>query len=279
MTINETMAKWGLDWSVRKEAIQTISGIEVPGAYAIVREDTQTAFHKPMMDSYHPYQNQELFELLDKVSGSTGLNVVRGGMFKNGARVYVQLKSDDLILAGDKIEGYLTGINSYDGSTSLAFGPSNLTISCQNSFFAAFKEMKTKIRHTKNMSIKVDDVCRYLMQVKNEEQTIFADITKMSEFRVSESNIDAVLRKLFDIERGVDIKDEDAIGTRKRNLMSQFAVDLNGEIAQKGDNLWGLFSGVTKYTTHSLKNSMETKMYGAVGKKEQLIFNDLVALV
>ena len=279
MTINETMAKWGLDWSVRKEAIQTISGIEVPGAYAIVREDTQTAFHKPMMDTYQPFQNLELFELLDKVSGSTGLNIANAGSFKEGARVFVQLKSEDLILAGDKIEGYLTGVNSYDGSTSLAFGPSNITISCMNSFFAAFKEMNTKIRHTKNMSIKVDEVINYLLQVKQAEQIIFDDIKHLSEIRMTENNVDAVLRKLFDIERGVDIKDEDAIGTRKRNLMSQFAVDLNGEIAQKGDNLWGLFSGVTKYTTHSLKNSMETKMYGAVGKKEQLIFNDLVALV
>ena len=257
MNIQETMEKLGLNWSVRKEPIQTVSGIEVPGAYAIVREDTNQAFHKPMMDSYHPYQNQELFELLDKVSGSTGLNVVRGGMFKNGARVYVQLKSDDLILAGDKIEGYLTGINSYDGSTSLAFGPSNLTISCQNSFFAAFKEMKTKIRHTKNMGIKVDEVCMYLMQVKQAEQIIFEDIKRLSEVRVSDSNIDSVLRRLFEIEKGVDLKDQEAISTAKRNKMTQFSVDLQGEIYQKGDNLWGLFSGVTKYTTHSIRNSME----------------------
>ena len=66
MNIQETMAKLGLDWSVRKEEIQTISGIPVDGAYAIVREDTNKAFHKPMMESYQPFQNLELFELLDK---------------------------------------------------------------------------------------------------------------------------------------------------------------------------------------------------------------------
>ena len=279
MNIQETMAKWGLDWSVRKEEIQTVSGIPVEGAFAIVREDTNTAFSKPMMDSYQPYQNQELFELLDKVSGHTGLNVAKAGMFKGGARTYVQLKSEDLILGGDKIEGYLTGINSYDGSTSLAFGPSNITISCMNSFYAAFREMNTKIRHTKNMSIKVDEVINYLLQVKQQEQVMFNDIRKMSEFKVSDSNVDTVLRKLFDIAHNIDLKDEDQISTRKRNQMVQFGVDLQGEMQQKGDNLWGLFSGVTKYTTHSLTNSLETKMYGAVGRKEQTIFSDLVDLI
>ena len=279
MNIQETMAKLGLDWSVRKEEIQTISGIPVDGAYAIVREDTNKAFHKPMMESYQPFQNLELFELLDKVSGSTGLNIANAGSFKEGARVFVQLKSEDLILAGDKIEGYLTGVNSYDGSTSLAFGPSNITISCMNSFFAAFKEMNTKIRHTKNMSIKVDEVINYLLQVKQAEQIIFDDIKHLSELRISESNVDAVLRKLFDIEKGINLKDEDAISPRKRNQLTQFGVDLQGEINQKGDNLWGLFSGVTKYTTHSLKNSTESKMYGAIGKKEKEIFRDLVELV
>jgi hypothetical protein len=39
-------------------------------------------------------------------------------------------------------------------------------------------------------------------------------------------------------------------------------MDMKGELDQKGDNLWGLFSGVTKYTTHSLSkgDNSENKM-------------------
>jgi hypothetical protein len=56
---------------------------------------------------------------------------------------------------------------------------------------------------------------------------------------------------------------------------------LNGELQEKGDNLWGLFSGVTKYTTHSLSKSdnTEKKMFGVYGNREREIFNDLVELV
>jgi hypothetical protein len=54
-----------------------------------------------------------------------------------------------------------------------------------------------------------------------------------------------------------------------------------GVINQKGDNMWGLFSGVTKYTTHSYSkgDNTETKMFGGVGNREREIFTKLVELV
>jgi hypothetical protein len=79
----------------------------------------------------------------------------------------------------------------------------------------------------------------------------------------------------------VDLKDEEALPSVTRNKISRFYVDLNGELQQKGDNLWGLFSGVTKYTTHSLTkdDNTEAKMFGVYGKREQGIFNEMVELV
>jgi hypothetical protein len=52
-------------------------------------------------------------------------------------------------------------------------------------------------------------------------------------------------------------------------------------LQQKGDNMWGLFSGVTKYTTHSLSkgDNTEAKMFDIYGDREKKIFSDLVELV
>ena len=278
--INEILDKANLNWGVRSEALTTESGIILDGYRALVRDDNNTAL-SVMSDSYEPFQNYDLVELLDKVSNKTGLEVAKGGSFKDGARVYIQLKSDNLKLGDDRIEGYLTGINSFDGSTSLAFGPSNITISCMNSFFAAFREMNTKIRHTKNMMIKVDEVCRSLEGALVEEKKMFDNIVQLSEIRYDDLMKDNVIRKLFDIKKDVDLKDLDSIHTTTRNKINKFYVDLNGELQQKGDNLWGLFSGVTKYTTHSMgkKDSLETKMMGIYGKREREIFNDMLELV
>jgi phage/plasmid-like protein (TIGR03299 family) len=276
----EILNTTGLNWKVKQEGLVTASGVPVDGHTALVREDNN-AILSVMSDGYYPYQNHELIELLDKVSNQTGLEVVKGGEFKNGRRVYVQLKSADLRLGNDKIEGYLTGINSFDGSTSLAFGPSNITISCMNTFFAAFKQMETKIRHTKNMVIKVDEFCRSLENILDDEQQMFRNIEKLSESRFTNKIKDEVIRSLFNIKHDVDLKDEEQTSTQLKNKLSRFYIDLNGELQGKGDNLWGLFSGVTKYTTHSLSkgDNTEAKMFDVYGQREKQIFRNLVELV
>lgn len=278
--IQDVLNETGLNWTVRQETLNTESGIVVPKQMAIVREDTNTvlAVHG---DGYFPYQNHQLIELLDKVSNQIGLPIHRGGMFGDGAKVFIQLKSNDLKLGTDRVEGFITGVNSFDGSTSLAFGPSNITISCQNSFYAAFRNMDTKVRHTKNMIMRVDEICRGLEGVIREEAEMFDDIKKMSETRFSKETEEWVSKLLFNISREVNLNDAEALSTVTQNRLSRFHIDLNGELKEKGDNLWGLFSGVTKYTTHSLTkgDNSENKMFGTYGQRERHIFKELVEMV
>jgi phage/plasmid-like protein (TIGR03299 family) len=276
----EVLNQVGLNWTVRQEALTTESGIIIPNQKAIVREDTNSvlAVHG---EGYYPYQNYQLIELLDKVSQQVGLPIHRGGHFGDGKKVFIQLKSNDLKLGTDRVEGYITGVNSFDGTTSLAFGPSNITISCQNSFFAAFRNLDTKVRHTKNMVMRVDEICRGLERVIEEEAVMFEDIKKMSETRFSKETQDWVAKLLFNISKDISLNDDEALSTVTKNRLSRYYVDLNGELQEKGDNLWGLFSGVTKYTTHSLSkdDNSEAKMFGLYGQREREIFKELAELV
>lgn len=276
----EILNKANLNWNVKSEKVTTESGITLDGYSALVREDTNVPL-SVRSESYYPYQNYELVELLDRVSGLTGLSIHKGGLFGEGKKVFIQLKSNNLKIGNDRVEGYLTGINSFDGTTSLAFGPSNITISCQNKFFAAFREMQSKVRHTKNMVVKIDEICKRLEGVLDEEKIVFDNILKLSETRFDDIIKDRVTRELFGINKDIDLKDMEAISGVTRNKLSRFYVDLNGELQGKGDNLWGLFSGITKYTTHSLtkNDNTEAKMFGVYGKRELSIFNKLTELV
>jgi phage/plasmid-like protein (TIGR03299 family) len=269
-----------LNWTVRQEPVQTESGIVIPNQMAIIRNDTNVPL-SVMAGGYQPYQNHELIDLLERVSNQTGMEIKRSGSFGSGEKVFIQLKSNDLKLGDDRVEGYLTGINSFDGSTSLAFGPSNVTISCTNSFFGAFRGLNTKVRHTKNMVMRIEDICKSLESVVKEEKIMFDNIVKLSETRIGKNNVDNVIRSLFNIGKEVNLKDDEAVSTVTQNKISRFYVDLNGELQGKGDNLWGLFSGVTKYTTHSLskEDNTEKKMFGVYGNRERQIFNQLVELV
>lgn len=277
--ITELLDQTGLNWKVRTEGIQTESGIELPNI-ALVREDNNAVLGVHS-NGYVPYQNDQLLELLDRVSNQTGLPIHKGGMFGDGAKVFIQLKSNNLTLGTDRVEGFVTGINSFDGSTSLGFGPSNVTISCQNTFWGAYRSLNAKVRHTKNMVVKIDDICRDIEGVLQEEKVMFDNIVKLSETRFDDLIKDRVTKTLFNIPREVNLTDTDAVSTVTQNKLSRFYIDLNGELQEKGDNLWGLFSGITKYTTHSISkgDNTENKMFGTYGNREREIFSKLVELV
>lgn len=283
--ITQLLDQTNLNWTVKESPIFTNfqdSVLPIADKKALIREDNHAilGLHS---EGYVPFQNYEMLELLDKVSQQTGLPIHRGGLFGNGKKVFIQLQSHEFRIQNvggvwDTISGYVTGINSFDGSTSLSFGPSTKTISCQNTFFGAYKEMGTKIRHTKNMGVKIDEVCRRIEGVLVEERNNFDNIKKMSETPFEMNTLDSVIRTMFDIDRDVDLKDADKMSGVTRNKLSRFYIDLNGELREKGNNVWGLMSGVTKYTTHSVikGDNSEKKMFGSTGNRERKIFSDLV---
>lgn len=279
--IETLLTETKLNWRVRTEGVQTESGIILPNI-AVIREDTNKVLGVHS-DGYNVYQNEQLLELLDRVSGMTGLPIHKGGYFRDGQRVYIQLKSNDLKLGNDRIEGYITGINSFDGSTSLSFGPSNITISCQNSFFAAYRQMDTKVRHTANMEYKIEEICRRIEGTLEEEKQLFKRIERLAEVPFDTILKERVTKALFDIKRDVKLNDEKLVSTQTRNKIEVLNLDMERELADKGNTMWGLFSGITRYTTHDLykgntDKAMENKMVGVYGNRERSIFNQLVEI-
>lgn len=278
MKSQEVLEQTSLDWKVRTTGIMTEDGLVIPNKIALVREDTSTilGIHS---SGYVPYQNAELLELLFKVSQSTGLEIHSSGCFGDGEKVWFQLKSDNLNLpGGDRVEGFLSGLNSFDGSTSLAIGTCNLTISCQNTFWRGYHQVETKLKHSANMKIRIEEILKSVDVLLKEEKETFQKIIKLGDIKMTQTAAELVIKMLFDLKT-TDILDSE-LSTRKKNQMITFGNDLALELASKNDSLWGLFSGVTRYTTHSIKDgdNSENKMFGKTGNIERRIFQELTEL-
>ena len=99
--VQDVLNQTGLNWTVREESLTTESGIIIPQQKAIIRDDTNTVL-SVHGEGYYPYQNHQLIELLDKVSQQVGLPIHKGGMFGDGKKVFIQLKSNDLKLGTDR---------------------------------------------------------------------------------------------------------------------------------------------------------------------------------
>jgi phage/plasmid-like protein (TIGR03299 family) len=274
------LANTGLNWKVNTEGVKTAeSGILIPDRIALVRDDTKQVLGIHT-ESYDPYQNDELLELLFKIAGQSGLKVHTGGCFKGGEKVWFQLKSNDLNLGNDRIEGYISGFNSFDGRTSLAFGNASVTVSCQNTFWRGYRQVETRLRHSSQMRPRIDEILHKIDVLLQEEQDGFAEIQKMGNVTLSPEVREMITRRMFDIDKEERL-DSPNLSTNKQNKLVRFNYDLGIEMGQKGENLWGLFSGVTRYTTHSMKkgDNSESKMFGRTGVIERDIYKELVELV
>lgn len=287
MKAKELLEKSKLNWEVDKVPLITITGIEVPNKYGLVRMDNQTVLGT-CAGQYETFQNEEMIDLLFKISGKTGMELLSGGSFDGGKQVWAQLKSNDLDMpGGDRVEGKLTGINTWDKSRAFAFGGTNTTISCKNTWHRAWIEVQHKVRHTSSMRPNIEEILKSIGIILKEEQKTFEQIVMLSEFRMDEAAEMMVLNYLFELDKQEKLAEQKQVAVEEvfsPNLLTnirQFYSDLEMEKSQKGDTLWGLFSGVTRYTTHSITrgDSEKSKIFGPLGIKENRIFNELVALV
>ena len=280
MTVAEVLTQADLSWTVRKETLVTESGILIPDKCAIIREDTERILGVHG-SGYTPYQNEELIELLFQISNKTGMEVHTGGHYHNGAKIFIQLKSDDLILPGDLVKGYVTGVNSFDGSTSLGFGNSTLTISCMNTFHKAYKNLRAKVKHTKTLKARVDEILMEINMAVKEEQMDFATIKRMSEHEIDAPRIqEELISSVFDF----DIKQKfEELSTRKKNQIADFKTAWDIETGQKGNTAWGAMSAMTRYTTHNVYKDKaiadRNKLFGSIREKDNRVWKKMSKLV
>lgn len=279
MTQQALLEQTGLNWKVKTENLMTESGIVILGRIALVREDTQKVLGIHT-DSYVPYQNDELLELLFRISQQSGLELHTGGCFKGGEKVWFQLKSDDYKLGNDTIRGYISGFNSFDGRTSLAFGNSTVTVSCQNTFWHGYRQVETRLRHSATMRPRIDEILRKIDVLLQEEKEGFETIRRLNEMPMQPEIRELITNKMFQLTNEEKL-DPALISTNKQNKLIRFNADVDMELAGKDRSLWGLFSGVTRYTTHSMKktDNSESKMFGRTGSIEREIYSTLVEMI
>lgn len=285
--VADLLDRFGLRWSVNKEPLFLSNGDETPFV-GIVRDDTRTVF-ATCKDSYNPYQNSELAELLIRLSDIGGYEIHGGGMFKEGAKVYVQLKSGNVIRGigknNDSVVGFTTGINSHDGSTSLRWGGTNITISCQNTFSMAAKDLSNSMRHTNSLHSRVDGYLREIGIAVAQEKSLFDKFIKLSEQPTKQKHIVSVVREVTGVDILMDeYEAEHKFSTYNINRSKELLECISNEMSQKGETLWGLFSGVTNYTTHVMpvpnrENArLESKYVGNAARVDNKIFNLIQSL-
>jgi len=203
-------------------------------------------------EGYTVSQNDEVVELvLRGMDGFGDLSVSKAGSLNDGRRVFIQLGIDGFAKVGDdNVKRYVTIIDSNDGSTGLSVGIGDLTMSCQNQFFYFYKNGQAKMRHTASLETRIKEIPNLIEMALGESMRMSETYKKFTTVSVTDNDAHNLVEALMGVSKKSSVKDLSEASVRSINAMEKLYEMIRVEMAQKGRNVWGLHSGVTRFTTH-----------------------------
>lgn len=272
----ELLEKTGLNWSVKKEALETADG-KPTESFGLFRNDTNK-WLGTVGNRYKVYDNSKLATVIIKASeGLVQPESIKGGYLSGGGKIYLQIPLEDRHIHTDTIKRNITALNSHDGSTSISFGSSNTIVVCQNTFYKAHRELK-KFRHTESAENQIKSAAEQLKKAILKDDYIMNSFEKMAETPLDMPIFSTLINKIFEVD--MDVKGKD-VSTRKKNILKKFNDAIESELTSHGESLWGLFNAVTFYTNHieseGKTNSeiSESLMFGSGYTKNLIAYDEI----
>src|SRR5436189_3197686 len=267
-----TQLQSSLNWEIKTEEIMTASGLIIPDYKVISRDDNGTLLNVAK-STYTPTPNSRQIEVTERLSEMTGMKIAGYDEFKDGKIIlsYLQAEENTKLMDWD-MKNYMVIGNSHDGTTSFFIGTSDLMNRCMNQFSSVSQKMKAY--HSKNNDVKIDQLLRYFQTYQQERLEVDQKMERMQKVKIDEKIIVALTERLFKMD-----SEEEKISTRKANLVESFRESVSRETADLGMNLFGLFHGVTHYTTHVSKAEKvfgNVIGHGSIMNKQAMEFADLV---
>ncbi|PWK27177.1 uncharacterized protein DUF932 [Arcicella aurantiaca] len=243
-----------LPWEIVERPIYSNYN-EIEGYKAIFRDDTETVLNVAK-STYTPVTNERFFQVVNFLSQYTKFPLKDFGEVDGGKKVLAFLQvTEPLKILGYDFKDYLMIGNSHDGSTGFFIGNSNMMVRCSNRFTKHFRNIE--IRHTTNLQEKIENLLTYFQNhYMNERAEMKNTFEKWSGVDIDEEVKTMLVERLVNLKHE-ERADNSIISVRKKNLMKMINLSIVEETNALGNNLFGLFNGVTHYTTHTRKNRQQ----------------------
>lgn len=255
--VQEILTAHGLDFRIEKAPMFALSkdGNQVPSPYfGLINSKTNEVINT-VKEGYTVSQNDEIVELVLRGMESFGnaLSVQKAGSLNGGRKVFMQLAIEgESKVAHDTIKRYVTIIDSNDGSTSLSIGIGDLTMSCSNQFAKFYAKGEAKFRHSASLVDKLKSIPQLIELALSESLKQIEVYNRFASTPVSKALAHDLVKALIGFDRTASVKELSEKSTRSINIMDKLYSHIEREMADKGQNVWGLHSGVTSYTTHEM---------------------------
>jgi len=275
-TTREILEQNGLNWKVEKLPLyykNEYDGNEYTNYYGIVREDTGEVF-TTCKEGYTPTQNETIIDTMQEIAGENDLEIIKAIPINEGRKIVIQMQRPDntFSIGKEPTKQFIYAINGHDGSSSLKFGFMNEVLFCQNQFAWMSNSALSGYKHTESIQDKVKQLPS-IINFADQEEKIF----DLQQFSMHNATAD-LMNDLVDYLTNTD-KLAEEIPTRTRNIRSDLESCIVSEVNRIGSTKWGLFNGVTRYTTHQKSSpkreygQQESILIGSSSKMNEKAFN------
>lgn len=286
--VNEILTAHGLDFKILKVPMFGESKETILGEQFVKRHESKyfgllncktNEIINTVKEGYTVSQNSEVVELVLKGMETFGskLTVQKAGSLNGGRKVFIQLAIEGESKVGyDTIKRFVTVIDSNDGSTGLSIGIGDLTMSCSNQFFKFYKKGEAKFRHTATIAEKLKTIPMLIELALLNSLKQVETYNAFQRTEVSKDLANKLVKAILGYDRVyTSVKDLSEKSTRSINIMDKLYANIEREMLDKGQNMWGLHSGVTRFTTHEMSapkrdnGQIENALLGGAYKMNQ----------
>lgn len=238
-----------LNWDLKTETL-LIPGIKETKRKIILRDDNSLLLGVVGKD-YCPFTNADFTQFV-KAIARTGEFEFKGYDEINDGKIilaFLQNKNPNLKLNNCAMREYLIIGNSHDGTRPFYIGTGSNLIRCENQFYSTLKIFKRK--HTSPMKINDVEVHDIIKTYKQKKTRIYESFNGMENIRVHEGTVARLIKEIHKMlhwdSRIIDWKESPSMRTLHNCI--------NKEMQDLGNNAFGLFNGITWYTSHEMRNA------------------------
>ena len=245
-----------LTWEVEEKQIH-FDNVIVPNRKALVRNDNQQLL-SILSNEYQLFNNKDLKGLCIEIEKNADYRLNRFEELQGGKKVLAFLEHDRTQKINRvPVQEFLVIGNSFDGTSSLFVGYNSHMLRCKNQFTDSRRIMQSKhlkghMQHNVNLDIIISNFYNQRAQTLNR-------FSKMERVKISSKEISKLVRLI------IGGKEMDLPSKAEMNLRSS----IKRELAYFGNTAWGLFNGITHYTSNVVNNGNNT--FGNVSGESQRI--------
>jgi len=251
LTRADAIIQSGLNWTVSKRPLFLNDngnlGLQALEAFAVTR-DTDNAILGVVGEGYNAIQNEESFDFAEALLAEGATFETAGSLF-GGKRIFICAKLRETDILDDKVGEYLVLANSFDGTMPFTGMITPIRVVCNNTLKLAGASASriVKLRHTKNISDKVDQARKILSMAHKYTDQIKLEAERMFAIPFGDKALDAFTDRIFGVGEDASTRAKNMAETN-RELFEEAL--LQPDIQNFSGTAWGTFQALADVDSH-----------------------------